>query len=397
MSRDTRKRLIQQIEKKRKSKVITYVTSDRPNLSANIQEDAVPVLHEHILAIPEGKRKKLDLLIYSRGGDSNIPWSIISMFREYCREGSLGVLLPYKAHSAATIIALGADEIVMTRKAELGPIDITLTGGPYNPTEGNTPQRLPISVEDVTGFFSLLDKVGCERPEEKMRAFEQLCGKVHPLALGTVSRLLQQTELVALRMLGTRAEPFTEDRNRLIVRRLSSEIFSHRHTISRMEAVDYLGLSQVKKAEDEGIDAELWKLYEEYRDHLQLTQPFAPEQFLLKNRMEEHEWKDLEMACIESSSRVDYQRANVKVGVLRQPPPTINVNIGNIGFPPVNIPALPAGLNPAQLQQLVEQIVTNTVGASLNALVQQLLQQLIWSLPIAGFQKHSETYWKTEP
>jgi len=135
MSRERRKSIIREIEKKRDSKVITYVTSDRPNLSAHIAGDVVSLIHEHILAVKKEERNKLDLFIYSRGGQSDVPWTIVSMFREYSEEGSFSVLIPYRAHSAATVIALGADEIVMTKKAELGPIDITMGSGPYNPTE----------------------------------------------------------------------------------------------------------------------------------------------------------------------------------------------------------------------------------------------------------------------
>lgn len=35
-------------------------------------------------------------------------------------------MVPYKAHSAATLIAIGCDEIVMGSKSELGPIDPAL-------------------------------------------------------------------------------------------------------------------------------------------------------------------------------------------------------------------------------------------------------------------------------
>src|SRR5262245_61575250 len=198
-------------------------------LSGSISEDAVPLIHDHVLAFAPSERAKLDLVLYSRGGDSDVPWTIVSMFREYCREGSFSVLVPYRAQSAATIICLGADEIVMTKKAELGPIDVTIASGPYNPSEEN--RRLPVSVEDVTGYFALLNTIGCTRPEEKLRAFEHLATKVHPLVLGTVSRLLEQTQLVALGLLGTRATPFPEAKNREIVKKLSSEIYSHRHAI----------------------------------------------------------------------------------------------------------------------------------------------------------------------
>lgn len=126
MGRDNRIELIKGIEEKRKSKVIAYVTSDRINLSSGISGDAVPILHEHVLALTPEERGKLDLFIYSRGGDSDIPWTIVSMFREYSKQGPFSVLIPYRAHSAATVISLGADEIIMTEKSELEPIDITL-------------------------------------------------------------------------------------------------------------------------------------------------------------------------------------------------------------------------------------------------------------------------------
>lgn len=183
MSREDMKRIIQQIEEKRDSKIIAYVTSDRQNLSVQIVGDVVSLIHEHILALKKKIGKKLDLFIYRRDGQSDVPWSIVSMFREYSQKGSFSVLIPYRAHSAATVIALGGDEIVMTKKAELSPIDITLRSGPYNPIEEGTKQRLPISVEDVRGYFSLLEKVGFERPDEEIKGFELLTSNVHPLAL----------------------------------------------------------------------------------------------------------------------------------------------------------------------------------------------------------------------
>lgn len=116
MTRENRKEIIQEIEKKRGSKVITYVTSDRSGLSVPIAGDVVSLIHEHILALKEEEQAKLDFFLYSRGGQSDVPWTIVSMFREYSQEGSFSVLVPYRAHSGATVIALGADEIVMTKK-----------------------------------------------------------------------------------------------------------------------------------------------------------------------------------------------------------------------------------------------------------------------------------------
>ena len=196
MSRETRKRLISALEKKRNSKIIAYITSDRPNLSSQIAEDTIPIIYEQILLIEPKERKNIDLFIYSRGGDSDTPWSIVSMFRESTGDGKFNVIIPYRAHSAATMIALGADEIIMTEKGELGPVDITIGSGPYNPVEKNSNRRLPVSVEDVRGYFSLLEKIGCKRSTEKIKSFEYITQQVHPLVLGTVHRLLNQTQLL---------------------------------------------------------------------------------------------------------------------------------------------------------------------------------------------------------
>ena len=297
--RSKRKELIEKIEQKRGSKVITYITSDRVNLAVPIAGDVISIIHEHLLLIPKEKREKIDLFIYSRGGQADVPWALVSMCRQYVEDGTFNVLVPYRAHSAATVISLGADEIIMTKKAELGPIDATMGNGPYNPKENGSNQRLPIAVEDVTGYFSLMEKIGCQRPDEKMRGFELLTTNVHPLALGTINRLLEETKLVAFRLLSTRKTAFNEAKNHEIIKRLSSEVYSHSHAICRNEAKKWIGLDQVKDAESEEIDELMWDLYKEYRDLFQLETPFATEQYLVSNQLNEHTFTDLNLACVE--------------------------------------------------------------------------------------------------
>jgi hypothetical protein len=285
----------------------------------------------------------------------------------------------------------------MTKKAELGPIDITMSSGPYNPTDEYSHQRLPISVEDVTGYFSLLEKVGCERPDEKMKGFDLLTNQVHPLALGTVSRLLEETKLVALRLLSTRANPFSEEENHEIVRRISSEVYSHNHAISRTEALKYIGLKQVKTAEETGIANELWALYEEYRELFHLEDPFKPEEYLISNNSEENTWEDLNLACVESLKRFDICKQGIRVRRLRQIPPQINLNLTNLNLPTINISNLPPNVNKEQINALIQQVVTGVIQQSLNDAVQVAVQQLIKSLPQAGFERFAfNSGWEKE-
>ena len=121
MSTEQRRKLIETIEKRRGSKVISYITSDRHNVSAMISGDAVSIIHEHILELKEAERSKLDLFLYSRGGHADVPWTLVSMFRQYCHKGSFSVLVPYRAHSAATVICLEQTKFSWARKPSLGP------------------------------------------------------------------------------------------------------------------------------------------------------------------------------------------------------------------------------------------------------------------------------------
>lgn len=385
-SRSKRVELIKQIEEKRGSKVITYITSDRQNLSVSIASDIIPIFHDHILSFPDQEREKIDLFIYSRGGDSNVPWTLVSMIREYCKKGSFGVLVPFRAHSAATLISLGADEILMTKKGELGPIDATLPNGPYNPIDETTKSRLPLSVEDVTGYFSLLKRFGCERPDEAMEGFRELTKQVHPLALGSVNRTLEETKLVGLRLLSTRANPFLEEKNSEIIKKLSSELYSHGHAITRTEAVQFLGLDHVKEAEKKGIDDLMWDLFQEYRSLFELDSPFFPEEYLIKNNIEENIWDNLNLACIESAEKFHICRKSLKVKKLRNLPPNININLGQLNFPQIVMPNNIQTLSQSALNTLVEQIVKANVQNSLNAAVATAIDMLVKSLPQRGFE-----------
>ncbi len=65
----------------------------------------------------------LDLLLHTGGGDIDASEKLINMVRTVVREGKLRVIVPDYAKSSGTLMALGADAIVMSDTSELGPID----------------------------------------------------------------------------------------------------------------------------------------------------------------------------------------------------------------------------------------------------------------------------------
>src|ERR1035437_8708461 len=213
-----KKQLIKKIEEQRKSKVVTYITSDRQGpVNARIAMDVVPIISKQLQKI--GKTQNIDLFLYSSGGDTLVPWRLVSMIREYCSQFS--VLIPYKAHSAATMISLGADEIVMTDLSELSPIDPS-TANVFNPSDPANPQsKIPISVEDVMAYFDLAKKkFGIKSDEDLTKIFNKFVEsnpQIHPLALGNVNRTHNLIRRLAERLLKSHKSPIKDDEIEKIV------------------------------------------------------------------------------------------------------------------------------------------------------------------------------------
>ena len=70
---------------------------------------------------PNVREQKLDLIIHSPGGSTEAAESFVEYLRE--RFDHIRVFVPVAAMSAATMIALSADELVMGQHSQLGPID----------------------------------------------------------------------------------------------------------------------------------------------------------------------------------------------------------------------------------------------------------------------------------
>jgi len=69
-----------------------------------------------------GKAENLDLMIHTLGGSGDTAEKIVEMCRNHC-SGEFRVVIPNMAKSAGTLIALGADKIVMGHCSEVGPTD----------------------------------------------------------------------------------------------------------------------------------------------------------------------------------------------------------------------------------------------------------------------------------
>ncbi|MCD4771628.1 hypothetical protein K8R30_04420 [archaeon] len=356
--RKDRLEIIKKIEQIRESKILVYITGDRLGAEASIAEDSVRPMYEHLLKF--GKVKNIDLFLYSRGGNVSTPWKIISMLREYCE--TLTVLIPSKAHSATTLIALGADKIIMGPKGELGPIDPTLE----IPSTGQINKA--INTEDVTAYVSFMkEKVNLNDQAALSQVISQLAQDITPLTLGTIYRTYSHIRLVAKKMLDSHKEKIDESKAQTIIESLTEKMFSHGHGINRKEGKE-IGLN-IEPA-DEELSKLMWELLIDYEKELDLLNPIQFNELLLKN--EEIELTDLKIALIESLNKIHYFRNSIKVRKIRQIPeaPQINVNL-NLALPA----EIDVSVIPEETQRLIQQLLQDATGLVTEQVREEIIRQ----------------------
>lgn len=280
LERKAFKDLIAKIEEKRKSKVIALFLGDRGTLETKIHSEVLPYFFM-MLKDKKDKIQPVDLFLYSTGGITTAGWGIANLLNEFAEYYS--VLIPFKAYSTATLIAMGAKEIYMTEVGQLSPIDPSVNS-PYNPIApgfqfmpGVPPPGpiplLPVPVEDCISYFNFARQgAGIKKNEDITKVFQLLVEKIHPLALGGVYRANEQIKMLSKKLLEKHVKDPTKVEQ--IINILTKELYSHDYIISRREAKDILGLPVIYNEEIEGL---VWQLFLLYSEQSELMKPFIPE------------------------------------------------------------------------------------------------------------------------
>lgn len=262
----------QRIEEYRDRPLIVYATTTRPNVSGQMASDAVREFIDQIDAIPEGSR--VDVLIHSTGGDLLTAWKLMSILRE--RFASVGVLVPYMAFSAATIFALGADEIVMHPHASLGPIDPQIT---ISFPDGS---KRRFSFEDVGAFLRFLkDEVGISEQAYVTAVVDKLFSVVDPVNVGGAKRASELSTDVGERLLQmhmTSAEDKPKARG--IAEGLNKTFFAHGDAVSKTRARTL----QLKLAgDDRRLEGLIWDAFLGLEAYMECRSPFKPLEHFVAN------------------------------------------------------------------------------------------------------------------
>lgn len=271
MSRIDRVKLITEIENLRNSRVICYITGDRLGLETRIGMDVFPLFYDLLNRV--SFVEQLDLFLYSSGGITMSGWGLVNLLREFCNK--LAVLVPFKAHSTATLIALGTDEVIMGKLGQLSPVDPSVQS-PFNPQIQD--KFLPVSVEDVAGFFDLARKEAKLNKEESMiTVLDKLASDVRPMALGNIYRAREQIGMLARRLLNFHMKDKDEKVKDSIVSVLTKERYSHDYLISRKEARE-IGLNVIDPPDK--LEKVMWSLFMKYANTIELFAPYSQETLL---------------------------------------------------------------------------------------------------------------------
>ncbi len=207
----SRTRLIAEIERKRKSRVILLVHRQEtmsllgfPIVRYIDVNDAEEILRACELTDDD---VPIDLVIHTPGGLVLAAMQIARALADH--KGKVTVFVPHMAMSGGTLIALAADEIVMSPHAVLGPIDPQLGKYPAASVLAAAQVKEPKDLDDETLILADVSRKAIEQVEDGA------------------------TELLSRRM--------DEGRAREVARALSSGRWTHDHALTAKDAAS-LGL-----------------------------------------------------------------------------------------------------------------------------------------------------------
>lgn len=269
----TRLAIYKKIEKIRGNPLLVYITSQRENASGIMAGDVIDEFIEQIEMLPS-ETEAVDLYIESNGGDPLVALRIISLLRTVVKKVS--VIIPHSAYSAATLLALGADEIIMGKYGCLGPID------PQIIVKKKDGMDKHFAYEDIISFIDFAkSEVGLTEQVHVAETFKMLGGAIEPWDIGFAKRASSLSVSIGellLKMHMNDTEAKLQARG--IAEKLNKNFFSHGHSLNRDQAKE-IGLKVVFA--EPSLEKEIWAIHKDFELELQRREPFNPLAIFLKD------------------------------------------------------------------------------------------------------------------
>lgn len=200
------------------------------------------------LVLQQKRRPNALLLLMTFGGSGDAAYRMARGLQDSYTEGRVAVLVTSYCKSAGTLLALGANELVMSELAELGPLDVQITKPDdlSERTSGLTPTQSLSTLRE--GAFQCFESFFLEILESSGYAittktaaliaarmtsglFRPVYAQIDPMRLGEFQRAVQ----IALEY-GKRLDSWAKNLKDKAIGRLIASYPSHDFVIDRREA-----------------------------------------------------------------------------------------------------------------------------------------------------------------
>ena len=229
--------------------VITYWNAPSGSICSNDVVGMYGVLRE-LPPAPE-----IALFIKSDGGNGQASLRIVNLLRQFSNR--LLALVPLECQSAATMLALGADEIHMGPLAHLSAVDTSLTHD-LSPIDRDN-DRVSVSQDELYRVIRLWRQEA--KGSNLSNPYQALFQHVHPLVVGAVDRASALSTKLCHEILSYHMKDAKKSQR--ISQTLNSSYPSHSYPITQREA-KRIGLN-VKQLDQE-TNALLLELNEVYSE-----------------------------------------------------------------------------------------------------------------------------------
>jgi hypothetical protein len=241
-------KIIGQIEEKLGERLITYWNSSKGSICSNDVNGLYGLLRNL------GDVDRLSLFIKSDGGSGQASLRMVNLLRQFVKR--LTVLVPFECQSAATMLALGADRILMGPLAHLSAVDTSLTHD-MSPIDRDN-NRVSVSQDELQRVVKLWQQ---QSKGTKSNPYEALFQYVHPLVIGAVDRSSALSTKLCLEILSYHLKDAR--RAKQISTTLNSGYPSHSYPITLKEA-SRIGLKAEPLADE--VNELLFDLNEVYSE-----------------------------------------------------------------------------------------------------------------------------------
>lgn len=248
---DAIKKKIEEIEIQTNRKLIVYLT--------NIQIPFAMITRNDVFGFEDvlnsiSHNKKGNLLLNSPGGEPNAAEKILIMCKRHFKE-EFRTIIPDFAKSAATLISLGSDKILMGYSAELGPID---------PQLQLIPNRPPIPAQAVlSGIEYIRKRIKTEKNPDPLGMYIPLLDKIRPELITICDDSIKHAKKLTQKYLSEGMLKNNKNQAEKVARLLceGKEYKSHGKVIDYEEAKNILKLNVELIDKDSSLWKSIWDLY----------------------------------------------------------------------------------------------------------------------------------------